>query len=112
VNGTNLEKKNPSLDAPKGGMDAAVTKASPRSGLGWSFRRGRKLPAHNPQGRGLWAVLALAAVGLVALGVASCLIPLDGDSPASDDTVQYDAQGRRLLVIKTTTGGGAAPPGP
>ncbi|MDR0598707.1 MAG: hypothetical protein LBG84_01315 [Treponema sp.] len=54
----------------------------------------------------------MAAVGLVALGVASCLIPLDGDSPASDDTVQYDAQGRRLLVIKTTTGGGAAPPGP
>ncbi|MDR0600377.1 MAG: hypothetical protein LBG84_09920 [Treponema sp.] len=48
----------------------------------------------------------MAAVGLLALALASCLIPLEGDSPGADETVQYDAQGRRLLVIKTSTGVG------
>jgi hypothetical protein len=33
----------------------------------------------------------LAAVGLVALGVASCVIPLDGNGLGADETVQYDA---------------------
>ncbi|MDR0598991.1 MAG: hypothetical protein LBG84_02765 [Treponema sp.] len=87
MNGTNLEKRDPRAEK------AQVKR--------WLYR--------HP-----WRVtMVTAIVGLVALA-ASCLIPLDGDSPASDDTVQYDAQGRRLLVIKTSTGGGggvAVPPG-
>ncbi|MDR0598847.1 MAG: hypothetical protein LBG84_02025, partial [Treponema sp.] len=80
MNGTNLEKKNHRAE-----------KAQLKC---WSRR--------HP-----WRVtMVTAIVGLVALALASCLIPLDGDNPGADETVQYDAQGRRLLVIKTTTGWG------
>ncbi|MDR0599648.1 MAG: hypothetical protein LBG84_06165 [Treponema sp.] len=52
------------------------------------------------------------ALGLLPLGIVSCMNPLDVKAPAEEEAVQYDAQGRRLLVIRTATGGGGGPPGP